>query len=116
MLEDGVRFDSDRPEPVCGATDRSRLRCKHPGLRCLMATLYVREIPEDLYRQVLRIAQEEERSLSSFVVQLFQRATEEDKLRHQRSRALTSLRRRRRPLPAGAPDADEVLRKTRQRE
>ena len=81
-----------------------------------MATLYVRDIPEDLYRQVQKIAQDEERSLSAYVVLLLQRATEEDKLRRKRSRALTSLRRRRQPLPAGAPDADEVLRKIRQRE
>ncbi|HXU29449.1 MAG TPA: hypothetical protein VN851_02630 [Thermoanaerobaculia bacterium] len=81
-----------------------------------MATLYVRDIPEDLYRQVQKIAQNEERSLSSYVVLLFQRATEEEKLGRKRSRALTSLRRRRQPLPAGAPDAGEVLRKTRQRE
>jgi hypothetical protein len=81
-----------------------------------MTTLYDRDIPEDLYRQVQKIAQKEERSLSSYVVLLFQRATEEDKLGRKRSRALTSLRRRRQPLPSGAPDADEVLRKIRQRE
>ena len=81
-----------------------------------MATLYVRDIPEDLYRQVQKIAQDEERSLSAYVVLLFHRAAEEDKLRRKRSRALTSLRRRRQQLPAGAPDANEVLRKIRQRE
>ena len=81
-----------------------------------MATLYVRDIPEDLYRQVQKIAREEERSLSSYVILLFHRAAEEDKLRRKRSRALASLQRRRQPLPAGAPDADEVLRKIRQRE
>jgi hypothetical protein len=81
-----------------------------------MTTLYVRDIPEDLYRQVQKIAQNEERSLSSYVVLLFQRATEEAKLVRKRSRALTSLRRRRQSLPTDAPNADEVLRKIRQRE
>jgi hypothetical protein len=78
-----------------------------------MATLYVRDIPENLYRQVQKIALEEGRSLSSYVVLLLERATEEEKLRHKRSRALTSLRRRRQALPPGAPDAVEVLREIR---
>ena len=81
-----------------------------------MATLYVRDIPEDLYRQVQKIAQDEERSLSAYVVLLLERAIEEAQVRKDRSRALTSLRRRRQPLPPGAPDATEVLRKIRQRE
>ncbi len=78
-----------------------------------MATLYVRGIPDAVYEQAQRIAQAQGRSLSAFVLQVLQQAVEEEKLRQVRSETLSSIRRRRRPLPDTAPDSVEVLRQIR---
>jgi len=75
-----------------------------------MATLYVRDIPESLYREVQKTAEKHGRSLSSFVMVLLERAMEDEKVFRKRSRALAQLRQRREPLPPGSPDSVEVLR------
>jgi len=75
-----------------------------------MATLYVRDIPDSLYRDVQKTAEEHGRSLSSFVMVLLERAMEDEKVFRKRSRALAQLRQRREPLPPGSPDSVEVLR------
>lgn len=75
-----------------------------------MATLYVREVPERLYQQARKIARAQGRSLSAYVVDVLQRAIDEDKVRRGRSKALADIRRRRRPLPAKALDSVDMLR------
>lgn len=78
-----------------------------------MATLYVRDIPENLYRQVRKTAEHHGRSLSSFVVGLLKRSVEDEKLIRRRKRALAHLRERRQPLPSDAPDSVEILKQIR---
>lgn len=75
-----------------------------------MATLYVREIPDSLYQQARKIANAQGRSLSAYIVEILQQAIDEEKIRRVRSNALASIRRRRRPLPAKAPDSIRMLR------
>ena len=75
-----------------------------------MATLHVRDIPDTLYQQAQKIALEQGRSLSAYVLIMLQQAVEEEKLRGARSKALASIRRRRSALPANAPDSVDMLR------
>lgn len=78
-----------------------------------MPTLYVREIPERVYQAVRKIATSQGRSLSSYVVTVLEQAIDDEKTRAARSKALASIRRRRRPLPANAPDSVAMLRQIR---
>ncbi|MCX7013420.1 MAG: hypothetical protein NTW86_12840, partial [Candidatus Sumerlaeota bacterium] len=65
-----------------------------------MATLYVRDIPDGIYQEARRIAASQDRSLSAFVATVLEQAIDEERLRRARSKALSAIRRRRRPLPA----------------
>ena len=78
-----------------------------------MATLYVREIPDRVYQQAQKIAQAQGRSLSAYVLMVLEQAVEDEKKRRARSKALSSIRRRRRALPGGAPDSVAMLRQIR---
>lgn len=78
-----------------------------------MATLYVRDIPDTLYQQAKTIADSQGRSLSAYVLIMLQQAVEEEKIRQNRVKALSSIRRRRRPLPSNAPDSVTMLRQIR---
>lgn len=78
-----------------------------------MATLYVRDIPDPLYQQAKKIADAQGRSLSAYVLIMLQQAIEDEKLRQNRARALSSIRRRRRPLPPNVPDSVTMLRQIR---
>lgn len=78
-----------------------------------MSTLYVRQIPDRLYQQARKIASDQGRSLSAYVVTVLEQAVEDEKLLRVRSKALSHIRRRRRPLPANAPDSVTMLRQIR---
>jgi plasmid stability protein len=78
-----------------------------------MATLYVRDIPDTLYQQAKKIADSQGRSLSAYVLIMLQQAVEEEKIRQNRVKALSSIRRRRRPLPSNVPDSVTMLRQIR---
>lgn len=78
-----------------------------------MPTLYVREIPEVVYQAARKIATSQGRSLSAYVVTVLEHAIEDEKVRQTRSKALASIRRRRRPLPTNAPDSVAMLRQIR---
>ncbi len=78
-----------------------------------MATLYVRDIPDTLYQQAKKIADSQGRSLSAYVLIMLQQAVEDEKIRQNRVKALSSIRRRRRPLPSNAPDSVTMLRQIR---
>jgi|RifCSP13_1_1023834.scaffolds.fasta_scaffold91657_2 plasmid stability protein len=78
-----------------------------------MPTLYVRDIPERIYQQARTIAAAQGRSLSAYVVTVLEQAIEDEKLRRARSKALSNIRRRRRPLPANAPDSVTMIRQIR---
>ena len=78
-----------------------------------MPTLYVRNIPERLYQQTRKIAASQGRSLNAYVVTVLQQAVEDEKTWRARSKALASIRRRRRPLPADSLDSVNMLRRIR---
>lgn len=78
-----------------------------------MATLYVREIPDTLYQQAQKVAADQGRSLSAYVVTVLEQAVEDEALRQARSKALASIRRRRRALPEQAPDSVTLIRQIR---
>jgi hypothetical protein len=70
-----------------------------------MATLYVREIPDKLYKQAQKIALLQGRSLSAYVLVMLEEAVEAEQHRRNNAKVLDRIRRRRRPLPEGAPDS-----------
>jgi hypothetical protein len=78
-----------------------------------MPTLYVRDVPDRLYEQARKIAAAQGSSLSAYVVTVLEDAVEDERLRRTRALTLASIRRRRRPLPANAPDSVSVLRQIR---
>jgi len=78
-----------------------------------MPTLYVREIPEQVYQTAQRIAAEQGRSLSAYVITILEQAIRDEEA-HRRSReALEAILRDRRRLPPGAPDSVEIIRRMR---
>ncbi len=80
-----------------------------------MATLHVRSVPEDLYKEVQKLAEERNRSLSAQVVTMLAQAVEDEKSRKAQSRALASIRRRRFSAPEKSPTSLELLREDRRR-
>ena len=82
-----------------------------------MATLYVRNFPEELYRWLKETASERRRSLGAEVTVIVERAREEEGVTQRRLRALEEIARRRRSfkLPPGAQDSLSMLREDRER-
>jgi plasmid stability protein len=80
-----------------------------------MATLYVREIPDKLYKRAQKIAQTQGRSLSAYVLLALQQAIEDDQRLRNNSKVLARIRRRRRALPPDAPDSVTMTRQLRNR-
>lgn len=80
-----------------------------------MATLHVRNVPDDLYEKVRQWAKNERRSLSAEVIAILERATENEELRARRARILEEIRRERFTPPPGTPTAEEMIREDRDR-
>ncbi len=80
-----------------------------------MPTLHVRSVPEDLYVEIQKLAEERSRSLSAQVVTMLAQALEDEKSRQIQSRALASIRRRRFSPPKKSPSSLEMLREDRRR-
>ena len=80
-----------------------------------MATLHVRSVPEDLYKEVQKLAEQRNRSLSAQVVTMLAQAVEDEKSRKVQTNALASIRRRRFAVPKKAPSSLELLREDRRR-
>jgi hypothetical protein len=78
-----------------------------------MATLNVRDIPNDLYQEAKQIAQAQGRSLSAYVLMVLAQAVEDEQKRRTRAQTLANIRRRRRALPASAPESAALLRQLR---
>lgn len=77
-----------------------------------MATLHVRNVPDDLYQQIRGRAETSSRSLSAEVVVLLRGALQEKNLPV--AEVLADIQRRRfRPAP-GAPDSTTLLREDRE--
>ena len=82
-----------------------------------MATLYVRNFPEELYRWLKEISSEKRRSLGAEVTVLVEQARAEQNATSQHLQALQRIseRRLRNPQPPGAEDTLTILRRDRSR-
>jgi antitoxin FitA len=80
-----------------------------------MPILHVRNVPQELYEQIQRRAQLDQRSISAEVVSLLRAAL--DQAERPQARILESIRRRRfyRPADFGSPDSVALLREDRER-
>jgi plasmid stability protein len=80
-----------------------------------MPILHVRNVPEELYEQIQRRAELEQRSISAEVINLLRVAL--DQTGQPQARVLERIRRRRfyRPADSGAPDSVTLLREDRER-
>ena len=78
-----------------------------------MPTLYVREIPDEVYHTVQRLAEEQGRSLSAYVITILERAIRDDEAHRRSVEALEAILGERRSLPPDAPDVVMLLRKMR---
>jgi plasmid stability protein len=80
-----------------------------------MSTLHVRNVPDDLYRDIQQRAAAQGRSLSAEVVHLLAWAVAETDRSPVLTLAAIRSRRSYRPTAAGAPDSTALLREDRQR-
>jgi len=80
-----------------------------------MATLHVRNVPDELYDRLRQQAEERNRSLSAEVIMLLDSALDEN--RQKQAALLERIRRRRffRPSAVGTPDSTTLLRQDRER-
>ncbi|MEH1924611.1 FitA-like ribbon-helix-helix domain-containing protein [Nostoc sp.] len=88
-----------------------------------MATLYVRNLPDDLYAKLQELAVSQHRSINAQVITLLEQAlkTEAQQIEDQKQqnvlKVLEESRQRRRVNPAdfGLPDSTEMIREDRDR-
>ena len=88
-----------------------------------MATLYVRNLPDDLYERLQELAKAENRSINAQVITLLQNTLPpkttppQDKQREEVLKILADIRRRRESLPTDVewPDSTELIREDRDR-
>lgn len=80
-----------------------------------MATLHVRNIPDDLYQAIQTLASREQRSLGAEVTILLEKAIEREELRGRRMDALERITRRRSFNKPGGVDSLALLREDRTR-
>jgi plasmid stability protein len=82
-----------------------------------VATLHVRNIPDDIYSQLQVLAQTRNRSLSAEVILLLQEALTREQARQKQVKLLADIRRRRFTYPPNkrVPDTVTLLREDRAR-
>ncbi|MBV9387571.1 MAG: hypothetical protein JOZ78_14220 [Chroococcidiopsidaceae cyanobacterium CP_BM_ER_R8_30] len=82
-----------------------------------MATLHVRNVPDDLYARLKQLASAQNRSISAQAVSLLEEALESQSQRQNQSEILAEIRRRRRvnPMNFGLPDSTSLIREDRDR-
>ena len=78
-----------------------------------MATLHVRNIPDQLYERLQQVAGAYKRSLSAQVTIMLDQAIQNEDLRQRQHEALKNIRRRRWTPPPDAPDSVQILRQIR---
>ena len=79
-----------------------------------MATLHVRDFPEDIYTKLRALAEAENRSLSQEAIVLLKRAVELEGSNRERRRRIVTALKENRPLRA-APEPEELVREDRDR-
>jgi plasmid stability protein len=81
-----------------------------------MATLYVRNVPDDLYQKLRTLAAQNHRSLSAQVIVLIEEALKREELRERRLQALEDIARLRATIkPSAGPDSLDDIREDRAR-
>lgn len=82
-----------------------------------MPILHVRNVPEPLYREIKKLAEEESRSFNSEVVHLLGHAVHEEHAGYAQKKLLESIHKRRlkKKLKPGTPDSVTLLREDRAR-
>ena len=80
-----------------------------------MATLHVRNIPDELHARLQELAASRNLSLSAEVARLLEHALEEEALRVSSRNVLAEMRRRRFTPPEDAPGSNQLLREDRNR-
>lgn len=82
-----------------------------------MATLHVRNIPDELYRHIQKVAQDEGRSLTTEVVQLLNHGLRARETRRDAAAMLGRIGKHTRAatLPSGWKDSTALLREDRRR-
>jgi plasmid stability protein len=80
-----------------------------------MSILHVRNVPDQLYRQIQKLSEAESRSFSSEVVHLLDLAVHEEQALYTHKKALSGILKRsaKRKLKPGAPDSLALLREDR---
>lgn len=74
-----------------------------------MKTYTVRDIPEDLFERFKSLAQRERRSINSELIEVMDRAVQQDTLRQQRQSALQQIAALRHSLPAQVSEGKDSL-------
>jgi len=80
-----------------------------------MATLHVRNVPEDLHERIRNLAESGRRSLTAQVVVLLDRAVSLAECEQKRLEILDNMYRRRIRPPKGMPPAQDLIREDRDR-
>ena len=80
-----------------------------------MPILHVRNVPEDLYEQIRRQAQEQNRSISAQVIYLLERAVLESPQAQRQVLERIHRRLSEFPIQSGVPDTLSLLRQDRER-
>jgi len=80
-----------------------------------MASITVRDIPDDIYERFKRLAEREHRSLNAEVIVAMDRLSAQDALHQQRAQALQRIIARRKQIPPTDVDSVELLREDRAR-
>lgn len=80
-----------------------------------MKTLYVRDVPEELYEQVKALAEKDHRSIQAQALHLIEQALQQQNLQEQRRQAYESIQRRRHEKKPLSVDSLTLLREDRDR-
>ncbi len=74
-----------------------------------MKTYTIRDIPEDLFERFKSLAQQERRSINAELIEVMDRAVQQDALRQQRVAALQQIAALRRSLPPQTREGKDSL-------
>lgn len=80
-----------------------------------MASITVRDIPDDIYERFRGLAERDRRSLNAEIIVAMDRLIAQDALQQERARALQRIIARRRQIPPAGTESVESLREDRAR-
>jgi len=82
-----------------------------------MSILHVRNVPDQLYRQIQKLSEAESRSFSSEVVHLLDLAVHEEQAVYAQKKTLAGIKKRllRQKIKPNAPNSTDLLREDRNR-